>query len=165
MSPPQASIMVCEDEHLIAQFIEEELSINGVTVLGPFAFVRDALGEIRERRPDGVILDMVLTDGSSAVLAFELAKAKIPFIVFCALPAHSYPTIAALAAGWFEKPMDAPDVALAMLSILQRKTCAATAVEQPAEGYAGVQPASAGDEAKVSPLRDDECASTPTGTL
>ena len=78
MPPRTLTILVVEDEPLIALDIEDALSASGASVT-----VARNLAEARSRLaagpPDLVLLDVVLPDGRSFDLALELLALGLPF--------------------------------------------------------------------------------------
>jgi DNA-binding response OmpR family regulator len=73
------SVLVVEDEILIAADVEELLRERGHSVLGPCAAVNEALALLHVARPDFAILDFCIAGGSSLPLARELRRLGIPF--------------------------------------------------------------------------------------
>ena len=75
------AILIVEDDYLIAQNLEDELTEAGFSVLGPAGSVSDAMAIIDEGgQPDAAILDVNLGDETSFSLADMLAIAGIPFV-------------------------------------------------------------------------------------
>lgn len=67
-------ILILEDEFLLADLLETELTEAGHTVLGPVATVAEGLTIIEETTPDLALVDINLRDGpKGTVLARELA--------------------------------------------------------------------------------------------
>lgn len=54
------TILVAEDEYLIADDLARELAEHGVTVIGPFASLDAALEAVATQRPDLAVLDVNL---------------------------------------------------------------------------------------------------------
>ena len=60
---PHVEILIVEDDYLIAQNLEDELTEAGFSVLGPAGSVSDAMAIIDEGgQPDAAILDVNLGD-------------------------------------------------------------------------------------------------------
>lgn len=76
-----ASILVVEDEPLIAMDIESELTEAGFSVVGTVGTVQDALSAIDTLTIDAVVLDGNLFGESSAPVAEKLKQDKIPYVV------------------------------------------------------------------------------------
>lgn len=83
---PQRSILVIEDEPLLAMDVESSLSAAGFGVIGPAGTIAEALPLLRDERPDLAVLDLNL--GSEMVFAIfdQLEAAGTPFII---LSGHS----------------------------------------------------------------------------
>jgi DNA-binding response OmpR family regulator len=83
---PHRSILVIEDEPLLAMDVENSLSAAGFGVIGPAGTIAEALPLLRDRRPDLAILDLNL--GGEMVFAIfgQLETAGTPFII---LSGHS----------------------------------------------------------------------------
>jgi CheY-like chemotaxis protein len=93
--PP--SILIVEDEPLIAMMIEDYLDELGYAVVGNVDGVPEALARVAEGGFDAAILDIHLRDGVAAwPVADALAAAGIPYIL--ASGGHSDPEPGAHAA-------------------------------------------------------------------
>ena len=79
------SILLVEDEPLLAMDIEACLTAAGYRVVGPATTVAEALRLIRER-PDLALLDLNLGKEMAYSLPDALAEQRIPFII---LSGHS----------------------------------------------------------------------------
>jgi DNA-binding response OmpR family regulator len=77
----RGSVLVVEDEFLVALDLERQLLELGCEVMGPVASMRDARALVAAGAPDLVLLDVALLDGRSAPLAVELRRAGIPFLL------------------------------------------------------------------------------------
>jgi light-regulated signal transduction histidine kinase (bacteriophytochrome)/CheY-like chemotaxis protein len=74
------SVMIVEDQMLIAMHLESILEDLGFDVLGAVASERQALALLRNGRPDFAILDVNLGDTNSGTIADALTRMGIPFI-------------------------------------------------------------------------------------
>ena len=74
------SILICEDEPLIALGIADALSRAGARVL-KVRSIADALIAVEDEVPSAVILDHVLTDGESSQLRECLKERCIPYVL------------------------------------------------------------------------------------
>ncbi len=74
-------VLIVEDEAVVAFDLEYVLRDLGCVPLPPAASVADALGIVAAERPDVVLLDVRLADGSAAPLAIHLDGLAIPYIV------------------------------------------------------------------------------------
>jgi len=80
MTMTECSILIVDDDYLIATELSVHLRASGFEVLGPFARAEDARRALADTRPDGVFLDINLGEGrTSYALANELRKRGIPF--------------------------------------------------------------------------------------
>ena len=73
-------ILVVEDMLLVADEIEHLLGHFGCEVVGPVMRVADALAAIKQRPPDGALLDVNLNGETGYAIADDLFKRGIPFI-------------------------------------------------------------------------------------
>ncbi|WP_017930482.1 response regulator [Robiginitomaculum antarcticum] len=74
------TVLLVEDEAIIA--IEAEMSLRdmGWTVMGPFATVERASKALEDTRPDIAVLDFNLRSGTSEALAVTLLEQSMPVI-------------------------------------------------------------------------------------
>ncbi|WP_455274412.1 response regulator [Rhizobium herbae] len=79
MSAP--SIIVLEDEPLIALDLEDTLQAAGFQSVTLLASCEDALEHISQHTPSLAIVDLHLKDGTSTDLCRELASRNVPIIV------------------------------------------------------------------------------------
>lgn len=75
-----ATVLIAEDELLIAMDVMDELGAAGFVTIGPFARTAQALDYCRAHTPDCAVLDVRLQDGESFPLADLLAERKVPFV-------------------------------------------------------------------------------------
>jgi two-component system, response regulator PdtaR len=85
--PPLATckVLVVEDEPVQALELEAQLQDLGCAVLGPAGSSLEARRIVRRERPNAVLLDWLLLDGSAAALVRQLAIEDVPFAVVTAL--------------------------------------------------------------------------------
>src|SRR5689334_24925023 len=74
------SILICEDEPLIALSIAEAFTAAGARVTR-VASVAEAFVFVEYECPSAVILDLALSDGESSPLGVRLKERSIPFVV------------------------------------------------------------------------------------
>jgi len=75
-----ATVLIAEDELLIAMDVMDELGAAGFVTIGPFAKTSQALDYCRANTPDCAVLDVRLADGESFPLADLLAERNVPII-------------------------------------------------------------------------------------
>ncbi|ASY56365.1 response regulator [Sinorhizobium sp. CCBAU 05631] len=75
------TVLIVEDEFLIAIDLKLLLERCGWSVLGPAATVKEALGLLGDGLPTVAILDVTLRDGSVAEVAEALRAQNVPFVV------------------------------------------------------------------------------------
>ena len=83
---PHNSILLVEDEPLLAMDVESSLAAAGYRVVGPAATAAEALRLIREENPDLAVLDLNLGKEMSYSVPDLLADRRIPFVI---LSGHS----------------------------------------------------------------------------
>lgn len=76
------TILVAEDDYLLADTIDAEIRSAGGIVQGPFTSAKDALGSLLlgTPPPDAATLNVQLSDGDSYPVADELTRRGIPFV-------------------------------------------------------------------------------------
>jgi PAS domain S-box-containing protein len=74
------SIMLVEDEALVAMAVNDSLTSLGFSVIGPFSRVSDASRALRDRQIDAAILDVNLDGEMVYSLAEILIARNIPFV-------------------------------------------------------------------------------------
>jgi hypothetical protein len=77
----RSTILVVEDEPIVAIDLAYAVAQLGGTVLGPVPSVAYAFGLLETVVPDGAILDAVLADGEVTPLALHLLARGVPFVV------------------------------------------------------------------------------------
>jgi DNA-binding NtrC family response regulator len=74
------TVLVVEDEFIIALDLSETVEDLGYTLEGPFPDKRSAFQAIEDDMPDAAILDVCIRDGEVFPLADALAKAGVSLI-------------------------------------------------------------------------------------
>jgi DNA-binding response OmpR family regulator len=111
------SILICEDEPLIALGIADAFTRAGARVLTVPSLAR-ALTAVEDEVPSAVILDHALSDGESSQLCERLTERNIPYVLHSG---YSKLDRACSDAVHVPKPTN-PDVLVAMvLGVLQRR--------------------------------------------
>jgi DNA-binding response OmpR family regulator len=115
------TVLVVEDETLIAFLVEDMLQELGCAVVWHASGASEALSMLRDRRPDAAVLDVNLRGELAYPLAVYLDAAGIPFVFAtgygrAGIPGHwaSRPII--------QKPFAAKTLAAALGSALRAQT-------------------------------------------
>lgn len=112
------SVLVVEDEALVAMLVEDALLDAGATVLGPAATVAEALALLERETPHVAVLDLNLAGETSTPVADALALRGIPFVVATGYGADGLPaghaSVPVLA-----KPYDPDDLTLALSRLVR----------------------------------------------
>jgi PAS domain S-box-containing protein len=74
------SIMLVEDEAIVALAVNDALTDMGFSVVGPFSRISDAYRALRDNQVDAAILDINLAGETVYSLAEMLTSRKIPFV-------------------------------------------------------------------------------------
>ncbi len=75
------TVLVVEDELLIAMDLEMTLEKHGHTVLGPATSIKSALSLLEHTRPDVALLDINLRGQVIVPVAERLRDMKVPFVL------------------------------------------------------------------------------------
>ncbi len=116
---PGRSVMLVEDEPMIALMVENMLDAQGFQRVDLFARNAQALAFLQDHRPDIAIIDFSLADGRADPLAQKLRERRIPFFVISGFTrgagnAHFD------AAPWLEKPFSEEQFYSCLGSCLQK---------------------------------------------
>ena len=111
------SILICEDEPLIAIGIADAFTDAGARVVMARSFA-SALIAVENEVPSAVILDHMLSDGESAQLCKRLNQRNIPYVVHSG---YSNLNGAYGDAVQVPKPADPDVLVTAVLGLLQRR--------------------------------------------
>jgi CheY-like chemotaxis protein len=79
--PRKHTVLIVEDEMLIAMDVIDLLESGGYDILGPVPSVAAALALLRTQRPDACVLDVNLRGEHSAPVAALLKSQKVPFVL------------------------------------------------------------------------------------
>ena len=77
---PGGSVMLVEDEAIVALAVSDSLTDLGFSVIGPFSRVSDACRALQDNQVDAAILDVNLDGEMVYALAEMLTARKIPFV-------------------------------------------------------------------------------------
>jgi DNA-binding response OmpR family regulator len=83
---PHRSILVVEDDPLLAMDLEWTLKRDGFVVIGPAITIKEAFHLLRDGPPDLAILDLNLGEEMVFPVADHLAATRVPFLI---LSGHS----------------------------------------------------------------------------
>ncbi len=86
MTFPPKTLLIVEDNALIALDAELAAMDLGCHVAGKAAKIADALAILSSKTVDAAIIDYDLLDGTSEPVAQALASRNIPFVVVSAMP-------------------------------------------------------------------------------
>ncbi len=85
------SVLIVEDEHLVAMHLQKTLSELGLNIVGPAPNAERALRLARDEKPDLAIVDIRLPGDDGLSVANELfAKHAIPVIILSAFSDPRY---------------------------------------------------------------------------
>jgi DNA-binding response OmpR family regulator len=114
------TVMIVEDEVLIALGLEDAFQEEGYEVAGSFATCADALACLAKRPPDLAVVDAMLKDGSCLELARELRRRDVPFLIYSGRNSFAEEPPEMDGILWVEKPAPAPSVVRAAAALLAR---------------------------------------------
>lgn len=99
------TVLLVENEALIALDLEGMLLSAGAKSVHHKMSCRDALDWLEREKADLAILDLVVSDGSSAPVAEQLRKIGTPFVIYSGHTHDTAPDAAAFGdAIWLSKP-------------------------------------------------------------
>ncbi len=113
------TILIAEDDPLIASDLSFVLEDEGADVMGPYRTIADTLGELGKRRPAGAILDIRLLDGDSFPIAAHLAASTVPFVFYSAIQGRAARIAKATKAPVLGKAHESRDAVDVLTSLLQ----------------------------------------------
>jgi DNA-binding response OmpR family regulator len=113
------SVLIVEDEALIALGLEEAFEDQGLRVAGPFATCSDAMAHLRNAAPAVAVLDAMLRDGPCLELARELRSRKVPFLIYSGRSAFEKHPLELEGVMWIDKPAPVETVVRAVIELLR----------------------------------------------
>jgi DNA-binding response OmpR family regulator len=119
MTTAHPTVLLTEDEWLVALSISEELELAGFEVAGPFARCSDAETWLKDARPDCAVLDLRLQDGDCTALAAEVSRRGIPIVILSGFQRRTCP-VQIGASAWLEKPPYPGAVGAAVHAVLDQ---------------------------------------------
>jgi len=90
------SVLIVEDNVLIADDLKEALAEEGAAVVGPVYETEKALEALAQAHPDCAILDVFMGAGTTATVATTLNDMGVPYVV-----------VSGYQHDWIPKPMQA----------------------------------------------------------
>ena len=121
-SRQKPSVMIVEDEALIAFSLEDAFGDEGYDVAGSFSSCADALAALASTQPDVAVVDATLSDGSCFDLARELRRRAVPFLVYSGRDAVEERAPELEGVVWIEKPAASATVIEAAARLLARES-------------------------------------------
>lgn len=91
MAGARPSVLVVEDNRLIAADLAMAVEACGCAVVGPMTAVAEGLALLERQRPDGALLDVALGAEWVWPLADRLAACGIPFVFVSAYGVAEFP--------------------------------------------------------------------------
>lgn len=80
MKKLKSSVLIVEDEPLIAWMLEDVVSSLGLEAVGPFPSIKEASSLLNEVTPEVALLDVNLIDGEIYPVADQLKGRNVPLI-------------------------------------------------------------------------------------
>lgn len=123
-----ARIIVAEDDEIVAELVRDAL-MNAGHGVGILPDGNQALGVIRARLPDLVILDCNMPEMSGLLVLREMRKspklAHIPVLILTGRRSEKDVTLAMYegADDYMKKPFDADELVFRVEELLQARTC------------------------------------------
>lgn len=115
-----ATILLAEDEVLIALDLESILQDAGADVLGPYATLKSALKAVTEEQPSVAILDVRLGRETTHQVAEVLAERGVPFLFYTGQALPDTIRSVALDAPTLAKPVEQKLLIETLARLLQR---------------------------------------------
>jgi DNA-binding response OmpR family regulator len=112
-------ILAVEDEAMIALELEDMLEDLGHEVIGPAAYVDDALALLRDAAPDAAVVDANLGGQSARPLIHALRDAGVPTIVASGYARQELRALD-IECAYVKKPYSAKDLAAALRKALEQ---------------------------------------------
>ena len=111
------SVMLVEDEPMIALMVADMVEEQGFAVAGIFRANGEALAFLRDHRPHLAIVDYALTDGPAAPIARKLKENGTPF---CVISGHHRSVAGSLFddVAWVDKPFSQDQLCSALRACL-----------------------------------------------
>lgn len=117
------TVMIVEDEALIAFDLEDLFEDEGFAIAGPFGSCANALRSLKASLPDVAVLDATLSDGPCLEVALELRRRGVPFMIYSGRVAAAECPPELDGVPWVEKPGSSE----AVLNVVKKLTGTGTA--------------------------------------
>jgi DNA-binding LytR/AlgR family response regulator len=85
-------VLIVEDEYFLADDLGKALDAHGAQVIGPIAYLEEALGQVGRGGFDVAVVDINLHDQAAYVIAERLEQAAIPFVFATGYSAEVIPS-------------------------------------------------------------------------
>jgi two-component system, response regulator PdtaR len=112
------TVLVVEDEYLVAIDHEATLLSLGCAVLGPAASIAEAMRLLDRRAPDVALLDVNLPDGLVTPVVERLATQGVPVVLATAYGVDQLPHRLRGVACHLGKPVYRPELRRALLEVV-----------------------------------------------
>lgn len=122
MPDQRKTVLVLEDEALIALDLEMALREAGYRVGGPFGTCEGARIWLRATKPDVALLDAFVGDGPTIGLARDLKMRGVPIVIFSGRDAPDLTAPEMPDAIWVTKPAPMHDVVAAVNTAHARRS-------------------------------------------
>jgi DNA-binding response OmpR family regulator len=116
------TVMIVEDEAIIAMSLEDIFEDEGYQVIGPFSSCAEAIASLSSKMPTLAILDAILRDGSCLELARELRARAVPFMIYSGQDEVEAKSPEFEGITWIEKPAPPDRVIRAAGALIGRPT-------------------------------------------
>jgi CheY-like chemotaxis protein len=110
------TVLLLEDDAVIAYDLRTTLSAAGFDVIGPYASAALAQEFLQHQMPDVVVVDVLLREDSALNLIDTLQKRRVPMVIVSGLSPPEDNRFAG--APWLAKPVSPADLLLAIERVL-----------------------------------------------
>jgi DNA-binding response OmpR family regulator len=112
------SVMLVEDEPMIALMVSDMIEAKGFAMLGVFRANGEAVAFLGDHRPDLAIVDFALVDGPAVPVAKKLREQGTPFCVISGYQRNvGGPLFDGVA--WLDKPFSQEELCSALRACLE----------------------------------------------
>lgn len=114
------TILVSEDEMLIALDVASALAEAGARVMGPFPDLDRALSAIERQCPSAAVIDWRLQEASALALCARLAEKHVPFVLYTGLSPSNFELCCSPDVVVLHKPAAASEIVNHVARLLHR---------------------------------------------